>query len=161
MNKNDVIAQLNDPVARELLHAPIPARLAYNGKDGTPRVIPIGFYWTGEEVVISVSNLSPNKDAFNNTKVALTIDTNTFPFKVLKIQGTARATVMDSVPIEYLKAAEQLMGAEGAKMFVQTLEPILPNIKQWIRVAIEPEFVSVLDFQTRFPSQIVRAMQGG
>lgn len=161
MNQSEVTALLNDPVAQELLHAPIPARLAYLGKDGTPRVIPIGFFWTGEEIVVSVSNLSPNHDAFNNVKVAVTIDTNTYPFKVLKIHGTARTTIMESVPIEYVKAGEQLLGPEGARMFMQTLEPMLPNIKHWVKVSIKPEWVSVLDFQTRFPSQIVKAMTGG
>lgn len=32
---------LNDPVAQELLHSNIPARLACVWQDGTPRVIPI------------------------------------------------------------------------------------------------------------------------
>ncbi len=158
LTNDEVMALLNDPVAQELLHAPIPARLAYVGKDGTPRVIPIGFYWTGEEIVVAVSDFAPNRDSFNNVKVALTIDTNTFPFKVLKIRGTARATIMDSVPVEYIKAGEQLLGPEGAQAFMQTLQPLLPNIKHWIRVAIKPEWASILDFQTRFPSQIVKAM---
>ena len=161
LTKYEVAAILNDPVAQELLHAPIPARLAYNGKDGTPRVIPIGFHWTGEDIVVCVSEHSPNRDAFNNVKVAITIDTATYPFKVLKIRGTATATVMESVPMEYVKAGQQLLGPEGAAAFMQTLEPLLPNIKHWVRVAIRPEWASVLDFQTRFPSQIVKAMMGG
>lgn len=161
MNQSEVTALLNDPVAQELLHAPIPARLAYLGKDGTPRVIPIGFHWTGEEIVVSVSDFSPNRDAFNNTKVAVTIDTSTYPFKVLKIHGTARATVMDTVPLEYIKAGEQLLGPEGMQAFIKNLEPIIPNIKHWIKVSIKPEWVSILDFQTRFPGQIVKAMSGG
>ena len=32
---------LDDPIAQELLHATIPARLAYTWPDGTPRVVPI------------------------------------------------------------------------------------------------------------------------
>jgi hypothetical protein len=32
---------LDDPSAQELLHATIPARLAYTWPDGTPRVVPI------------------------------------------------------------------------------------------------------------------------
>ena len=27
------------------------ARLAYNGLDGLPRVVPIGIFWTGDEIV--------------------------------------------------------------------------------------------------------------
>lgn len=45
------VTLLNDPVAQKLLQAPIPAHLAYVWTDGTPRVVPIWFHWTGNEVV--------------------------------------------------------------------------------------------------------------
>lgn len=43
---------LDDPVAQQLLVSPTPARLAYNWRDGTPRVVPIGFHWNGSEIVL-------------------------------------------------------------------------------------------------------------
>ena len=43
---------LEDPVAKELLKSTIPARLAYNWTDGTPRVVPIWFHWDGKEIVM-------------------------------------------------------------------------------------------------------------
>jgi len=43
---------LNDPIAQELLRSTTLARLAYAGSDATPRVVPIWFHWTGEEVVM-------------------------------------------------------------------------------------------------------------
>jgi hypothetical protein len=46
------LALLNDPVARELLHSTNLAKLAYVWTDGTPRVVPLWFAWTGEEVVL-------------------------------------------------------------------------------------------------------------
>ena len=45
------LALLNDPIAQALLRSTIPARLAYSWTDGTPRVVPIWFHWTGEEFV--------------------------------------------------------------------------------------------------------------
>ena len=42
--KQGDIALLNDPIAKELLHSTIPARLAYIGSDGGPRVVPIWFH---------------------------------------------------------------------------------------------------------------------
>ena len=42
------VALLDDPVAQELLSSAIPARLAYVWTDGSPRVVPIYFRWTGE-----------------------------------------------------------------------------------------------------------------
>ena len=35
-----------------LLQAPIPARLAFVWTDGTPRIVPSWFHWTGEEIVM-------------------------------------------------------------------------------------------------------------
>jgi hypothetical protein len=45
VRQEDVVEVLNQPLARELLGSAIPARLAYTGLDGFPRVVPIGFYW--------------------------------------------------------------------------------------------------------------------
>ena len=43
---------MDDPIAQELLRSTIPARLAYIWLDGTPRVVPIWFHWTGREFVL-------------------------------------------------------------------------------------------------------------
>jgi hypothetical protein len=43
---------LNTDVARALLAAPWPAHLAYTAWGATPRVTPMNFVWTGEELVI-------------------------------------------------------------------------------------------------------------
>jgi hypothetical protein len=44
----DVIRhELEQPGAQELLTTAPLLRLAYTGSDGTPRVVPIGFLWTG------------------------------------------------------------------------------------------------------------------
>ena len=45
--QHDPLALLQTPVAQTLLQSTIPARLAYTGRDGTPRVLPIWFHWTG------------------------------------------------------------------------------------------------------------------
>jgi hypothetical protein len=37
------LEQLGDPGAQELLASPQPIRLAYDGTDGFPRVVPVGF----------------------------------------------------------------------------------------------------------------------
>src|SRR5215213_10054453 len=67
-------ALLNDPVAQELLQSRIPARLAYTWPDGTPRVVPIWFHWTGEEVVMGGPPDAPKMHALQvNPAVALTI----------------------------------------------------------------------------------------
>ena len=40
-----------DPVAQKLLYAATPARFAYTGLDGAPRVIPIGWEWDGSALL--------------------------------------------------------------------------------------------------------------
>lgn len=79
---------LNDPIAQELLRSALPARLAYTWPDGTPRVVPIWFHWTGEEIVMAGPPDAPKMDALRaNPRVALTIDGDTWPYKVLLLRG--------------------------------------------------------------------------
>ena len=79
---------LNDPVAQQLLTSTLPARLAYNWTDGTPRVVPIWFHWNGSDVVMSGPPDAPKWRALHDgDKVALSIDGDTFPYKVLLIRG--------------------------------------------------------------------------
>ena len=47
MNTDEIAEILAKPYAQQLLNGPEPARLAYNGLDGDPRVIPIGFWTEG------------------------------------------------------------------------------------------------------------------
>ncbi|MEA3214794.1 MAG: hypothetical protein QOJ19_950 [Acidimicrobiia bacterium] len=46
-NKRAVETLQTDAVAKELMESRIPARLAYIWHDGTPRVVPMWFHWTG------------------------------------------------------------------------------------------------------------------
>ena len=87
------LALLEDEVARELLDSRCLARLAYNWRDGTPRVVPnYWFHWDGREFVVSSPPLAPKLKALETgSKVALTIDGDTWPYHVLSIRGTARA----------------------------------------------------------------------
>ena len=53
MTKEEIAEILAKPYAQQLLNGPEPARMAYNGLDGDPRVIPIGFWTEGERVVMA------------------------------------------------------------------------------------------------------------
>jgi len=50
---------LNDPVAKALLGSANPARLAYTWMDGSPRVVPIWFHWTGDQLVLGSPPKAP------------------------------------------------------------------------------------------------------
>ena len=152
------LALLNDPVAMELLVSAIPARLAYTWRDGTPRVIAIWFHWNGKEIVMGTPITAPkNKIVANNSKVALTIDGNTWPYKALQIRGTATVQRAEGIVPEYAAAAERYFGKEGAEAWLAQVRQM--NVPM-VRIAIRPEWVSILDFQTHFPSAIEKAMAG-
>ncbi len=82
------LALLDDPVAQELLHSTNLARLAYVWRDGTPRVVPIWFHWDGEEIVLGSPPNAPKVGVLpDNSKVALTIDRDEFPYHALLVRG--------------------------------------------------------------------------
>ena len=156
--KQGDLALLNDPIAQELLHSTIPARLAYIWRDGTPRVIPIWFHWNGEEVVLGTPLKAPKMKVLpQNSKVALTIDTNTWPHKVLQIRGTAKVETVGGVVPEYAAAAQRYFGEEQGRAWVEQVRGMFP---QMARISVRPEWVSIIDFEKRFPSAIESAMSG-
>jgi nitroimidazol reductase NimA-like FMN-containing flavoprotein (pyridoxamine 5'-phosphate oxidase superfamily) len=75
-----VLEVLNDKVAQELLVSRELARLAYTWRDGTPRVVPIWFHWTGTEVVIGTPSKAPKVRVLGTRPdVAVTIDSSSWP----------------------------------------------------------------------------------
>jgi PPOX class probable F420-dependent enzyme len=143
---------LQDPIAKELLASNIPARLAYIGTDGAPRVVPIWFHWNGREMVMASPPRAPKLRALRkNPKVAVTIDDNSFPHRVLMLRGTARLEEVDGVVPEYAQAAERYFGREQGQAWVNQLRA--RNLGA-VRIAITPQWVGLLDFKTRFPSAI-------
>ena len=143
---------LQHPASQELLHSKIPARLAYVWTDGTPRVIPIWFHWNGREIVMATPPKAPKLKALaKNPKVSLTIDDNTFPHKVLLIRGTARLQPVDGIAAEYVACADRYFGPEQGRAWVNQLRTMISSM---VRITITPEWVGLLDFQTRFPSAL-------
>ncbi len=153
--KQGSLELLNDPVAQSLLQSSNPARLAYVWKDGTPRVVSIWFHWTGRELVLGSAPTMPKVKVLDGAKVAVTIDDNGFPYKVLLIRGTANVRVVDGIADEYKQAANRYMGTEGGAQWIQNMEPITPKMA---RIAITPEWVGVQDFERRFPNELEKAM---
>lgn len=150
--KQGDLGLLQHAASKELLQSKIPARLAYVWTDGTPRVIPIWFHWNGREFVLGTPPKAPKLKALaKNPKVSLTIDDNTFPHKVLLVRGTARLETVEGVVPEYAVAAERYFGREQGQAWVEKLRTLIPNM---VRITIAPEWVGLLDFQTRFPSAL-------
>lgn len=149
---------LASPTAQKLLSSATLARLAYVWSDGTPRVVPIWFYWNGSQIVIGSPPTAPKVKVIQQSpKVALTIDGNEMPYRVLMIRGTAQVSMVDGVPSEYAAAAERYWGPEQGKAWVQQIGGMFA---QMARIAIQPEWVGILDFEQRFPAAIENAMAG-
>ena len=141
---------LNDPVAEALLGSVNPARLAYTWMDGSPRVVPIWFHWTGEQFVLNTPVKAPKLRALAaDPRVAITIDDNEPPWKVLLVRGSADIEMLDDVAPEYELAATRYFGPEQGPAWVSTLRG-----QPTARIAITPGWVGILDFQTRFPSAL-------
>jgi hypothetical protein len=94
---------LHSDLARRLLTSTIPARFAYIARDGTPRVMPTWFHWTGEDLVmpalpVGAARAAPRRPARRATRqpeVAVTIDTEDFPPQVLLVRGRVSLTEVD------------------------------------------------------------------
>jgi hypothetical protein len=155
--KRGDLSLLAHPVAQELLQARMPARLAYLALDGTPRVVPMQFHWTGEQIVLSCFPADPKAAALRkNPQVALAIDTSEPPFKVLQVRGTAAVTLVDELPPEAVAAATRNMGPEGGRAFAEQAARLSPS---YVRIAIRPTWVDVLDFESRLPAGMARQIE--
>jgi Pyridoxamine 5'-phosphate oxidase len=150
--KQGSLELLQHPASKELLRSTIPARLAYVWTDGTPRVVPIWFHWNGREIVMASPSKAPKLKALvKNPKVAITIDDNVFPHKVLLVRGKARLEPVGGIVPEYALAADRYFGTEQGNAWVAQLASM---IRDMVRITVTPEWVGLLDFQTRFPSAL-------
>jgi hypothetical protein len=155
--KQGSLTLLDDTVAQKLLQSKLPARLAYNWSDGTPRVIPINFHWNGKEIVVAGPLDAPKMKVLRDgAKVALTIDSDSMPYKVLLIRGFIHVDSVDGIAPEYAALSRRVMGEEQGQAWLKQVEPLFPRMA---RIFIHPEWVGILDFETRFPSAVERAME--
>jgi nitroimidazol reductase NimA-like FMN-containing flavoprotein (pyridoxamine 5'-phosphate oxidase superfamily) len=142
---------LDDPVAKELLSSTVPAHLSYAWRDGTPRVVPIWFHWTGTELVMGTPANAPKTSALSEgDSVAVAIDTDAWPYHSLVVRGVAHVTRQTGVVAEYALAAQRYFGTEQGNAWVAQFPEDVPMV----RIAVRPEHVCILDFESRFPSAI-------
>ncbi len=157
MQTNDTTAILNLPISQELLARDL-LRMAYVAKDGTPRNVPIAFTWNGSEIVVCTPKNAPKLLSLRrNPEVALTVDTEVHPPKILLIRGRAELDVVDGIPQEYLQmngtykmTAEQRVEWEAQ---VRSLDDGM------VRIVISPTWAKLIDFETTLPSAVEELIQ--
>lgn len=150
---------LESDAAKRLLGSSIPARFAYLALDGTPRVVPTWFHWTGDELVMPTFVAAPHvrhpaarlAALRANPAVAVSIDTEDSPPVALNIRGRASVAEVDGVAPEYALAAPRYMGAEAAAPYLAMLDQ--PGTRM-ARIAVRPSWVGLVDFQARLPSAL-------
>lgn len=150
MNPRELRAELEP--AEEVLRTATLAHLAYDGIDGTPRVIPIGFLWTGEALVLATHPTAPKFRALRaRPRVALSIDTSS-PIRSLLLRGDAEIDVVDGVAPEYLEAAAKSMEGEALATFEAN---VCETYDRMARISIRPDWARFFDFSTgRFPDYL-------
>jgi hypothetical protein len=154
------LSLLNDPVAQRLLQAPLPAQLAYTWNDGTPRVVPVWFHWDGRQFIVCGPPAAPKMKALTDgTKVALTINTNEFPYKALYVRGSVAVSRGSDMMPEYVLSAKRMLGEEGSAGWLAQVEPLMPATGGMVRIVVTPEWVGIVDFEQRFPSAIEKAIE--
>lgn len=141
---------LDTDIARRRLTALGPLRLAYVAQDGFPRVVPVQFHWTGEEIVMGGFAPSARGRALRvRPRVALTLDTDTQPPEVLLLRGAAEVTEVRGVVPEYETYMRAGMPEAAADAYFAELRARDVLME---RIAVRPDWVAVMDFQTRFPA---------
>lgn len=158
MQPNEIAEVLNRPYSQELLGHAL-TRLAYVSRDGTPRNLPIGFVWNGSEVVMCTATNAPKLLALReNPMVALTIDTETHPPKLLLIRGRAELDQVEGIPAEYLQ-----MNGPGYQMTPEQRVEWEAGVRAiydgMVRIVVTPTWAKLIDFETTLPSAVEELMR--
>jgi hypothetical protein len=152
MTEQEIAAILAKPYAQQLLDGPEPARMAYEGLDGDPRAIPIGFWTEGGRILMATLPKSAKVAALrDNPRVALTIDQGAFPPKVLLIRGTAEIELVAGVPDGYLTAGHKVMTDEQYGEWVAGVQALYDEMAV---ITITPTWAKLLDFETTLPTAV-------
>lgn len=136
---------------QDVLRTASTAHLAYTTGDGTPRVAPVGFWWTGEQFVVATATTAPKVRSLSaHPDIALTVDSTSGPARSLSVRGRADLTVVDGVVEEYLLAARAHASDDASyEQFAAGCRAMYP---QMARIAITPTWARFYDFGVgRFP----------
>ena len=157
MESNEITEVLNRPLSQELLARDL-TRLAYVAKDSTPRNVPIGFTWNGSEIVMSTAKNAAKVSALrHNPAVAMTIDTEVHPPKIMLIRGRAELDVVDGIPDEYLESkGTYTMTPEQRKEWEAEVRSLYDGM---VRIVVTPTWAKLIDFETTLPSAVEELVQ--
>ncbi|MBW6438854.1 pyridoxamine 5'-phosphate oxidase family protein [Actinoplanes hulinensis] len=152
MRPQEISTILDRPASRELLARDL-LRMAYVAKDGSPRNIPIGFTWNGSQIVVCTAKNAPKLPSLRrDPRVALTIDTEVHPPKILFIRGRAELDTVDGIPEEYLRMNGTYEMTAGQR--AEWESGVRSLYDGMVRIVITPTWVKLIDFETTLPSAV-------
>jgi nitroimidazol reductase NimA-like FMN-containing flavoprotein (pyridoxamine 5'-phosphate oxidase superfamily) len=152
VQQSEVSEVLNRPLSQELLARRL-ARLAYVAKDGTPRSIPMAYSWNGVHIVMCTATNAAKLPALrNNPAVALTIDTEAHPPKILLVRGRAELDRVDGIPDEFL----EMNGATAMtpEQRVEWEAGVHSLYDSMVRIVVTPTWAKLIDFETTLPTAV-------
>jgi hypothetical protein len=157
MQTNNTTAILNLPISQELLARDL-LRMAYVAKNGSPRNVPIAFTWNGTQIVVCTPKNAPKLHSLRHSpEVALTIDTEVHPPKILLIRGRAELDVVDGIPQEYLQMnGTYTMTTEQRVEWEAEVRSLYDGM---VRIVITPTWAKLIDFETTLPSAVEELIQ--
>lgn len=153
MQPDEIAEVLDRAVSQELLARDL-ARLAYVATDGTPRNVPIGFSWNGSQLVMCTATNAPKLSHLrDNPMVALTVDTEEHPPKILLIRGRAELDPVDGIPDEYMEANStyQMTPEQRAEWETEVRSLYHDGM---VRIVVTPTWAKLIDFETTLPSAV-------
>ncbi len=158
MQPDEITEILDRPISQELLARDI-TRLAYVAKDGTPRNVPIAFAWNGTTIVMCTAKNAPKLRALSeNPMVALTIDTEVHPPKILLIRGRAELDYVDDIPDEYLQTTSTYeMSPEQRVEWEKEVRSLY--YEGMVRIVVTPTWAKLIDFETTLPIAVEELLQ--
>jgi nitroimidazol reductase NimA-like FMN-containing flavoprotein (pyridoxamine 5'-phosphate oxidase superfamily) len=136
---------IDDPTAQLLLESRAPARLAWIAADGAPRVVPMWFSWEHERAAFCVTAFAGAHKLgalLRGSSVALTIDSDDFPYRSLNVRGTiVSVEAVAGITDEYVRASQRYLGPQNSRRWIEQLG----TNRHQVRILIEPQHVTVAD----------------
>jgi hypothetical protein len=152
----DVADVMAEPIAQRLLREVPVLHLAYTGLDGGPRVIPIGYLWDGSTFQFWTIPGAPKLRALQaDPRVAITIDMNGVPPRVLFARGRAALAVVDGVPAGYLDASHRALPREQWDGFDTQVRGLYD---QMVAITVTLDWVKLIDFERTVPIALERLL---
>ena len=133
----------DDPAAQLLLESRIPARVAWTGPDGAPRIAPMWFAWDGARFVLAAfAGAAKLRALTRGTAVALCIDSQDFPYRSLNVRGLLDdVSEQPGLVPEYRDATVRYLGPDTAERWFGHLGA---GCRQ-VRLSVAPQAVTVAD----------------